>query len=374
MSLSIYENWGRLVEAVIRREQLWQMFHDRSPSVSSISSDFSLDSQVLDVCIDFPAVENSEKKEKTVKKGSSGLVLEMRVKRRDAMQWMSYGLLPESLRERIMSYNKYLMVRNLPKDLSKDIMRHICLAHLKRVPMFEKVNEQLLDAVCDRLESVVYAKGSFTVREGDPLDAMLFIMRGKLLSVTSNGGRSTDSYLRGGEFCGEELFIWAFDRHSSSDLPISTRTVQALSKVQVFALVADDLKFLASQFRRLHGKQMRNNFRLYSQQWRNWAARVIQVAWGHKYNYGKNKSVEAIMLERIWPIMLQKPAEPDFTAEDNVAYGNPYLTTYINDYDRAACIIQVAWRHYYRKKLITREEANMLRDALPNATNSPILL
>ncbi|KAL2520068.1 Cyclic nucleotide-gated ion channel 1 [Forsythia ovata] len=350
MSLSIYDNWGRLVEAVIRREQLWQMFHDRSPSVSSISSDFSLDSQVLDVCIDFPAVENSEKKEKTIKKGSSGLVLEMRVKRRDAIQWMSHGLLPESLRERIRSYDKYLMIRNLPKDLSKDIMRHICLAHLKRAPLFEKMDEQLLDAVCDRLKSVVYAKDRFTVREGDPVDAMLFIMRGKLLSVTSNGGR-TNSYLRGGDFCGEELFIWVLDPHSSSDLPTSTRTVQALSKVQVFALVADDLKFVASQFQRLHGKQARYIFRYYSQQWRYWAARVIQVAWGHKYNYGKNKSVEARMLERIWPIMLQKPAELDFTAEDNVAYGNPYLTTYINDYDRAACIIQAAWRHYYGKKL-----------------------
>ncbi|KAL2497264.1 Cyclic nucleotide-gated ion channel 1 [Abeliophyllum distichum] len=187
MSLSIYDNWERLVESVIRREQLWQMLHHQSPSVSSISSDFSLDSQVLDVCIDFPAVENSNKKEKTTKKGSSGLALEMRVKRQDAIQWMSHGLLPESLRERIRSYDKYLMIRNLPKDLSKDIMRHIFLAHLKRAPMFEKMDEQLFDAVCDHLIFVVYAKDSFIVREDDPVDEMLFIMRGKLLSMTSNG-------------------------------------------------------------------------------------------------------------------------------------------------------------------------------------------
>ncbi|KAL2497269.1 Cyclic nucleotide-gated ion channel 1 [Abeliophyllum distichum] len=342
MSLCIYDNWERLVEAVIRREKLWQMFHDRSPSVSSISSDFSLDSQVLDVCIDFPAVENSEKKEKTTKKGSSGLALEMRVKRQDAIQWMSHGLLPESLRERMRSYDKYLMIRNLPKDLNKDIMRHIFLAHLKsgRVAGWGGVAPDpplllggagrgagsgrwvfLPSLVCDHLKFVVYAKDSFTVREDDLVDEMLFIMRGKLLSMTSNGGR-TDSYLRDGDFCGEELFIWVLDPHSSSDLPISsrrsrrTRTVQALSEVQMFGLVADDLKFVASQFRRLHGKQMRYIFRFYSRQWRYWAARVIQVAWGHKYNYGKNKSLEVRMLERIWPIMLQKPAEPDFTAED----------------------------------------------------------
>ncbi|CAI9775050.1 unnamed protein product [Fraxinus pennsylvanica] len=85
---NIYDNWERLVGAVIRREQLWQMFHDQSPSDSSISSDFSLDSQVLDVPYDFSipgasspyhelppsAVENLQKKEKSVEKEVSGLV------------------------------------------------------------------------------------------------------------------------------------------------------------------------------------------------------------------------------------------------------------------------------------------------------------
>ncbi|KAL2558683.1 ACT7 [Forsythia ovata] len=37
-----YDNWERLVEAVLQREQYWQMAHDhsRSPSISSTSSDF----------------------------------------------------------------------------------------------------------------------------------------------------------------------------------------------------------------------------------------------------------------------------------------------------------------------------------------------
>ncbi|XP_022891943.1 probable inactive receptor kinase At4g23740 [Olea europaea var. sylvestris] len=85
---NIYDNWERLVGAVIRREELWQMFHDRSPSVSSIPSDFSLDSQVLDVPFDFAspggsspyhelppsAVENLQKKETSAEKEVSKLV------------------------------------------------------------------------------------------------------------------------------------------------------------------------------------------------------------------------------------------------------------------------------------------------------------
>ncbi|KAL6290464.1 hypothetical protein ACE6H2_007974 [Prunus campanulata] len=70
-------------------------------------------------------------------------VEEMRVKRRDAEQWMSHRMLPENLRERIRRYDQYkwqetrgveeeTLVCNLPKDLRKDIKRHLCLALLNR--------------------------------------------------------------------------------------------------------------------------------------------------------------------------------------------------------------------------------------------------
>ncbi|XP_054797809.1 cyclic nucleotide-gated ion channel 1-like [Prosopis cineraria] len=299
---------------------------------------------------------------------------EMRVKRRDAEQWMSHRLLPDSLRERIRRYEQYKwqetrgvdednLINNLPKDLRRDIKRHLCLALLMRVPMFEKMDEQLLDAMCDRLKPVLHTEESCIVREGDPVSEMLFIMRGKLLTVTTNGGRTgffNSEYLKAGDFCGEELLTWALDPHTSSNLPISTRTVQTLSEVEAFALKADDLKFVASQFRRLHSKQIRHTFRFYSQQWRTWAACFIQAAWRR---YSKKKLEESLreeenrlqdalakaggsspslgatiyasrfaanalralrrngsrktrVPERIPPMLLQKPAEPDFTAEE----------------------------------------------------------
>ncbi|KAL0382425.1 UNVERIFIED_CONTAM: Cyclic nucleotide-gated ion channel 1 [Sesamum calycinum] len=123
--------------------------------------------------------------------------------------------------------------------------------------------------------------------------------------------------------------------------------------------MADDLKFVASQFRRLHSKQLRHTFRFYSQQWRTWAACFIQAAWRR---YCRKKLEESLreenrlqdalakgttsspslgatiyasrfaanalralrrnsarktrMPERISPMLLQKPAEPDFTAEE----------------------------------------------------------
>lgn len=300
---------------------------------------------------------------------------EMRVTKRDAEQWMSHRLLPESLRERIRRYEQYkwqetrgvdeeTLLQNLPKDLRRDIKRHLCLDLVTRVPMFEKMDDQLLDAMCERLKPVLYTEESYIIREGDPVDAMVFVMRGKLLTMTTNGGRTgffNSDYLKAGDFCGEELLTWALDPHSSSNLPLSTRTVQTLTEVEAFALMADDLKFVASQFRRLHSKQLRHTFRFYSQQWRTWAACFIQAAWRRYHRKKMEQSLKeeedrlqdalareeggsspslgatiyasrfaanalralrktgarkARLPERIPPMLLQKPAEPDFSVDD----------------------------------------------------------
>ncbi|XAR62971.1 hypothetical protein NMG60_11022732 [Bertholletia excelsa] len=239
-------------------------------------------------------------------------VEEMRVKRRDAEQWMSHRMLPENLRERIRRYEQYkwqetrgveeeALTRNLPKDVRRDIKRHLCWSLLTRVPMFEQMDEQLLDAVCDRLKPVLYTETSFILREGDPVDEMLFVMRGNLSTVTTNGGRTgffNSDCLAAGDFCGDELLTWALDPKSSASLPTSSRTVRAITDVEAFALVADDLKFVASQFRRrLHNKQLQQTFRqafdlnisvmaYHSQQWKTWAACCIQAAW-RRYCRGK---------------------------------------------------------------------------------------
>ncbi|KAK6942303.1 Ion transport domain [Dillenia turbinata] len=228
---------------------------------------------------------------------------EMRVKRRDSEQWMHHRLLPQDLRERVRRYDQYKwletrgvdeenLVQSLPKDLRRDIKRHLCLALVRRVPLFESMDERLLDAICERLKPSLYTENTYIVREGDPVDEMLFIIRGRLESVTTDGGRSgffNRSLLKESDFCGEELLTWALDPKSGSNLPSSTRTVKAITEVEAFALIAEELKFVASQFRRLHSRQVQHTFRFYSQQWRTWAACFIQAAWRR---YSKRKLME----------------------------------------------------------------------------------
>ncbi|XP_010525774.1 PREDICTED: probable cyclic nucleotide-gated ion channel 6 isoform X1 [Tarenaya hassleriana] len=300
---------------------------------------------------------------------------EMRVKRRDSEQWMHHRMLPPELRERVRRYDQYKwletrgvdeenLVQNLPKDLRRDIKRHLCLALVRRVPLFENMDERLLDAICERLKPCLFTESTYLVREGDPVNEMLFIIRGRLESVTTDGGRSgffNRSLLREGDFCGEELLTWALDPKSGANLPSSTRTVKALTEVEAFALIADELKFVASQFRRLHSRQVQHTFRFYSQQWRTWAACFIQAAWrryvkrkkmeqlrkeeeeeegggggggsgGSSYSIGatflatkfaanalrnihKNRIAAAKSPKEL--VKLQKPPEPDFSAEDS---------------------------------------------------------
>ncbi|KAK4257622.1 hypothetical protein QN277_007185 [Acacia crassicarpa] len=243
---------------------------------------------------------------------------EWRLKRRDTEEWMRHRQLPEDLKRRVRRFDqcKWLatrgvdeetILRGLPADLRRDIQRHLFLDLVRRVPFFSQMDDQLLDAMCERLESFLSTQGTYIVREGDPVTEMLFIVRGRLDSSTTNGGRSgffNSIILRPGDFCGEELLAWALLPKSTVNLPSSTRTLKSLTEVEAFALRAEDLKFVANQFRRLHSKKLQHTFRFYSHHWRTWAACFIQAAWRR---YKKRMSVKDIAFRE------------SFTVEENSA-------------------------------------------------------
>ncbi|KAK6128330.1 hypothetical protein DH2020_037928 [Rehmannia glutinosa] len=233
---------------------------------------------------------------------------EWRIKRRDTEEWMRRRQLPPALQERVRRFEQYrwhttrgvdegAILRSLPLDLRREIQRHLCLNLVRRVPFFSQMDDQLLDAICERLESSLSTEGSYIVREGDPVNEMFFIIRGQLESSTTNGGRSgffNSITLRPGDFVGEELLTWALVPNSSLNLPSSTRTVKTLTEVEAFALRAEDLKFVAMQFKRLHSKKLQHAFRYYSHQWRTWAACFIEAAWRR---YKRKKMARELMAQ-----------------------------------------------------------------------------
>ncbi|KAF3322261.1 putative cyclic nucleotide-gated ion channel 15 [Carex littledalei] len=246
---------------------------------------------------------------------------EWRIRRRDMEQWMHHRKLPPELMQCVRRYHQYRWVatqgvneesllQDLPIDLRRDIKRHICLDLVQKVPLFDEMDNRMLEAICERLKPALFTKGTCIIRELDPVDSMLFIIRGYLDSCTTQGGRTgffNSCRMSPGEFCGEELLTWALNPQTAA-LPLSTRTVRAVSDVEAFALVSDDLKFVASQFRRLHSKQLRHKFRYYSNQWRTWAACFIHATWRQLKR--RRASIELRYLEG-GSVNRQKPYNPD---------------------------------------------------------------
>lgn len=185
---------------------------------------------------------------------------EIRQKVREIDQWQPLGKLPKKLRKEIKkrqlsklqnttSVDVEYVVNNLPKHLRKNIKQKLCLDLLKKVEEFGNWSDSSLEKLCDVVKPVVFAERSYILQEGNPIDQMLFVLQGKLWIYTSRSiaGSSSNSgnlnnHLEDGDFSGEEFIAWAKADRDSSNLPISTKTIQALAKVEAFVLMADDLK------------------------------------------------------------------------------------------------------------------------------------
>ncbi|KAK6143944.1 hypothetical protein DH2020_024292 [Rehmannia glutinosa] len=171
---------------------------------------------------------------------------EWRIRRTDTEQWMHHRQLPQELRQSVEKYDQYkwlaargvdeeALLKGLPLDLRRDIKRHLCYDLVRRVPLFDQMDERMLDAICERLKPALCTQSTCLVREGDPVNEMLFIIRGNLDSYTTNGGRTgffNSCRIGPGEFCGEELLTWALDLVRASETP------QQATEAQVQILLA----------------------------------------------------------------------------------------------------------------------------------------
>ncbi|ESR35395.1 hypothetical protein CICLE_v10006626mg, partial [Citrus x clementina] len=207
----------------------------------------------------------------------------VRLKEREIEQWMSSRQLSEKFQMEFKKYQPYKWqeipridvasnLLNLPKDLKRNIKRELCLEQIKQVQELKKFNEATLDSLCECLKLAYYNERSYIGREGNPVDEMLFVVQGKLRVYTSvstvrTGSQRTghrdhkNHHLKGGDFCGEELVAWFQADPYSSNFPVSTRTIQALTDVEAFVLMADDLQNLFIKQHSVHFLQSYWRFR-----------------------------------------------------------------------------------------------------------------
>ncbi|KAB5531722.1 hypothetical protein DKX38_018392 [Salix brachista] len=276
------------------------------------------------------------------------LWMRQRERQLDIELWMSHRYLPQELRRRVLNAERYhwavtrgvnerMLMENLPEDLQRDIRRHL-FELLKKVSIFNLMDDHVLDVVCEKLKQKLYIKGSEIFHVGGLVEKMIFIVRGKLEIINHDG---TVVHLHEGDVCGEELLAW-FLEHSSmskgimilkrilisiSDRPflllsysiaklpivgicntfmqheheisvltidgrriktsgqclISSRTVRCLTNVEAFSLSAADLEEVASN-PLVHQGAIRNR----SPYWRARAATRVKVAWRDRKKCPRN--------------------------------------------------------------------------------------
>ncbi|CAL9027682.1 unnamed protein product, partial [Prunus brigantina] len=220
----------------------------------------------------------------------------MRMMNLDIDLWLyKNGLYDKNLKMVIMKNlhqkleeNKEVDVENIlslvPIIHQRRIMRLLSLNLLKKVPMLENMNENVLKAICEHLKLVKYSEDKYIVREGEPLDKMLFITQGTAWSYPTNAsGSSAIKCLVKGDFYGEELLNWASELTSFSEFPKSTRIVKAHTKVEAFAIRANNLNIVVSTFWWHFSKRLGHIEESQLERWQHLAACSIQAKWRRRH-------------------------------------------------------------------------------------------
>ncbi|KAL4379790.1 hypothetical protein GQ457_02G011020 [Hibiscus cannabinus] len=216
----------------------------------------------------------------------------MQLRCRDIEWWMKRRQLPSRLRQRVRHFERQKwvtlggedemeIIKDLPEGLRRDIKRYLCLDLIKKVPLFHNLDDLILDNICDRVKPLVFSRDEKVTREGDPVQRMVFIVRGRIISSQSlSKGMVATSIIRPGGFFGDELLSWCLRRPFMDRLPASSATFVCVEPIEAFGLDANHLRYITDHFRyKFANERLKRTARYYSSNWRTWAAVNIQLSW-----------------------------------------------------------------------------------------------
>lgn len=233
----------------------------------------------------------------------------MQLQCRDTEWWMRRRQLPSRLRQRVRHFERHKwaamggedemeLIKDLPEGLRRDIKRFICVELVKKVPLFYNMDELILDNICDRVTPLVFSKDEKLIREGDPVQRMVFIVRGRIKSTQSiSRGMVATSILNPGGFLGDELLSWCLRRPFLPRLPASAATFVTTEPTEAFGLEANHLRYITDHFRyKFANDQLKRTARYHSSNWRTWAAVNLQLAW-RRYRARTRTAVVPVVAE-----------------------------------------------------------------------------
>ncbi|KAM1020980.1 hypothetical protein ACFX15_041388 [Malus domestica] len=189
--------------------------------------------------------------------------IRQKIKKVDVRTWISENKFPDDIKKEIENSigqawekDKYVDVHNpfliLPRQTKESVKYHLFMGTLKTVKKLEDMNAKVLKMMCDYLKPVTYSENSFIFRTGDPLDCMLFILKGTMWTFASSDSQAGNGIasmatkpLGKCDFYGEELLDWA--SNCFTKVPVSNKNVKSQTKVEAFVLMAKDLATIVSR-------------------------------------------------------------------------------------------------------------------------------
>ncbi|KAJ4973937.1 hypothetical protein NE237_007111 [Protea cynaroides] len=230
----------------------------------------------------------------------------MQLRCRDLEWWMRRRQLPSRLRQRVRHFERQRwaamggedemeLIKDLPEGLRRDIKRYLCLDLIKKVPLFHNLDDLILDNICDRVRPLVFSKDEKIIREGDPVQRMVFVVQGHLQSSqTLSKGMVATCTLGPGSFLGDELLSWCLRRPFIDRLPSSSATFICVEATEAFGLEVQNLRYITEHFRyKFANERLKRTARYYSSNWRTWAAVNIQLAWRRYLKRTKGPMIQA---------------------------------------------------------------------------------
>ncbi|KAM5558461.1 cyclic nucleotide-gated ion channel 1-like [Rosa sericea] len=189
--------------------------------------------------------------------------------------WMDRNELPDDLKKKIMKNIEQKLEENkdtdpknlmsiLPTHTQMRLKRFLGLKLLKKVPKLARMDKRVLKMMCDNLKPVMHDEGTEVLQMGDPLNSMLLITEGTLLTykttsddchiATENaktGSISSSPSMgtldKGDCYGAEELIQWVTQKKDLGQLPGSSFNVKCDSKVEGFVLKAKHLRSVVSK-------------------------------------------------------------------------------------------------------------------------------
>ncbi|XP_057804147.1 receptor like protein kinase S.2-like isoform X2 [Salvia miltiorrhiza] len=231
---------------------------------------------------------------------TSNLKLE---RRRYVEQWMNHCRFPEELRRQVREaerlnwaatsmFNEEMLMEKLPENLQRDIRHHL-FRFVKKLQILQFLDQRVIDAICERLRTKTYIRGSTMLYPGGCVNKIVFIIQGKMESIFVD--EFTTVPLSEGDFCGETLLPWCLANssvntdgrgmRSAEPILLSDNLVRCLTNVEALVLRAADLEEVVSLFARfINTPRIIMAARYISPHWRKLAARRIQASWRHRKN------------------------------------------------------------------------------------------